>query len=238
MYARLDRDIGSLLDAIDALVGRDEYVVALTADHGVSMIPEQARQAGRDAGRIMAAAVIEPLEQRLNAVLGPGKYVARLSGDDLYFNDGVYDKLEASPDAMKAAVTTLAATPGIQRVFRREELRDGAKSNDPLLRAAALSYFEGRSGDLVIALKPGWMFGSTGTTHGNASIDDKHVPIVFMGRGVKPGRYMQAVTPADVAPTLAALSGVTLPKAEGHVLRMAVTVAPGGRPVTSHSGSK
>ena len=35
--------IGALLDALDALVGRDRYVVALTADHGVSLLPEKAR---------------------------------------------------------------------------------------------------------------------------------------------------------------------------------------------------
>ena len=58
--------------------------------------------------------------------------------------------------------------------------------------------------------------------HGTATADDQHVPILLMGFGVKPGQYQQAATPADVAPTLAAICGVTLPRADGHALTMAL----------------
>jgi len=61
-----------------------------------------------------------------------------------------------------------------------------------------------------------------GTTHGSASSDDQRVPILLMGPGIKPGRYEDAATPADIAPTLAALCDVTLPRAEGHALRAAL----------------
>ena len=88
-----------------------------------------------------------------------------------------------------------------------------------MLRAAALSYVSGRSGDLVLALKPGWMFVGAGTTHGSANPDDQRVPMIFMGRGIKRGAVLPtAATPADLAPTLAALCGIDLPKAEGHAL--------------------
>jgi arylsulfatase A-like enzyme len=43
-----------------------------------------------------------------------------------------------------------------------------------------------------------------------------------MGAGIKPGRYDQAATPADIAPTLAKLCGITLPKAEGRPLTAAL----------------
>ena len=92
-------------------------------------------------------------------------------------------------------------------MFRSEELRGGAKSKDPLLRAAALSYVPGRSGDLIFATKPGWMISASGTTHGSANPDDQRVPMLFFGRGVKPGSYQEPATPADLTPTLAALVG-------------------------------
>jgi hypothetical protein len=72
--------------------------------------------------------------------------------------------------------------------------------------------------------------------HGTASADDQAVPILLMGRGVKPGQYLQPVTPADVAPTLAAICGVTLRQAEGHALTMALRSAP--RPSTSGAALK
>ena len=116
-----------------------------------------------------------------------------------------------------AAIAAIAARPGVMRVFRSEDVRDAAKAKDPLLRAAALSYFPGRSGDLIIVTKPGWMISSAGTTHGSAHPDDQRVPLLFLGQGVTPGKYQQPATPADLAPTLAAIVGVSL-KAEGHPL--------------------
>jgi hypothetical protein len=114
-------------------------------------------------------------------------------------------------------ISAIQSRPGIQRAFRREEVRGGAGSKDPLLRAAALSYFPGRSGDIIFATKPGWMISSGGTTHGSANADDQHVPILLYGRGVKAGKYQDAATPADLTPTLAAIAGMTM-KAEGHPL--------------------
>lgn len=224
LYVHLDRTIGTLLDRLDALVGRGDYVVALTSDHGVTPIPEQLLKAGRDAGRFNVAAMVDAVEKQAQAALGPGEYVARLNGNDLYFERGAYAKLQASSGAVDAIVRTLAATPGVARVFRSEQLKtpESAGADDVLLRAAALSYVDGRSGDLVLAPKPGWMFSGSGTTHGTANPDDQQVPIVLMGRRIKAGQYLQPATPADIAPTLAAVCGTTMPNAEGHVLRVAV----------------
>ena len=58
---------------------------------------------------------------------------------------------------------------------------------------------------------------ATGTTHGSANGDDQRVPILFLGHGIKPGKYQQAASPADLAPTLAGLCGFSM-KAEGHPL--------------------
>ena len=226
MYAHLDRTIGTLFDRLDALVGKGNYVVGLTADHGVTPIPEQLKREGKDAGRLNPITIGAIVDTRARALAGDGKYVNRVNGNDVYFEPGMYQKLEQAPGAMKAVLDALGASQGIERVFRSEELKDAANSPDAILRAAALSYFAGRSGDLVIAAKPGWMFSASGTTHGSANPDDQRVPLLFMGRGVKPGQYLEPSTPADLAPTLAALCGIAMPNAEGHVLREALTSAP------------
>lgn len=228
VYLNLDRTIGTLLDRLDALVGRDQYVLALTADHGVTGVPEQLKAAGQDAGRLGTRALAEIVERAAQAALGPGRYVAQAHYNDVYFEPGMYEKLEAAPSAFAAVLNDLSSRPGVARVFRRQELSDSAapSSSDPLLRAVALSYVAGRSGDLVVATKPGWMFTANATTHGTASADDQRVPIILFGRGIKAGVYTDAVTPADVAPTLAALSGITMPKAEGQVLRAALVAPP------------
>ena len=218
MYAHLDVTLGTLFARLDAAVGKDKWVVGLTADHGVTPIPEQLTAEGKDAGRMSAAAITEAIEKVLGPALGEGRHVTVVNSNDLYFEPGVYDRIRQSSALLNAVVAAIAERPGVQRVFQREQLRDGATSHDALLRAAALSYVPGRSGDLIIALKPGWMFSAGGTTHGSANADDQRVPILFFGHGIKRGTYQQAASPADVAPTLAALAGISLSKAEGHPL--------------------
>jgi len=221
LYTHLDATIGTLFDALDAHVGKGQWVAALSADHGVTTIPDQLVAEGKDGGRIAGGTLIDAVNQALLPTLGQGRHAIALSTNDLYFAPGVYDTLRRTPAAISAAVAALAARPGIQRVFRSEEVRDAADAKDPLLRAAALSYFPGRSGDLIIATRPGWMISAAGTTHGSATPDDQRVPLLFLGRGVKPGRCEEPATPADLAPTLAALVGVKLLKTDGHPLACA-----------------
>jgi arylsulfatase A-like enzyme len=223
LYVHLDRTIGALLDHLDETVGRGRWTLALSADHGITSIPEQSIAAGKDAGRLSNDTIRAVVEQYLRAALGgTGAYVAQATANDLYLAPGVYDRLKTSPRVLDSLVQTLRAVPGIARVFRSEELRDPAVAVDPLQRAAAFGYFPGRSGDLILIPKPGWMFSASGTTHGTATPDDQRVPLVFFGAGVKPGRYGDAVTPADLVPTLAASAGLTISNVDSHVLKAAL----------------
>lgn len=219
MYARLDRSVGVLLDALDKQVGAGNYVLALSADHGVTSIPEQNTQAGRDGGRISVAPLLEAGNAAARKTLGAGKYLSRVVTNEIYFEPGMYEKVKASPATLAAVVAAVAAQPGVRRVFTSDQLATPASSPDPELRAAILSYVPGRSGDLVISPKQGWMVSSSGTTHGSANPDDQRVPVVLFGAGIKTGRYSTPASPADIAPTLASLAGVPLPNAEGAVLK-------------------
>jgi predicted AlkP superfamily pyrophosphatase or phosphodiesterase len=222
LFAHLDRTLGTLFDHLDASVGREHYTVALSADHGVSELPEQLRAAGRPTGRLNAGRLSDVIERFADTALGSDHYVSRISGNDVYFEPDMYEKLTSMPTVLHGVLQLLSAEPGIARVFTSAELRSGAMSKDELLRAAALSYVPDRSGDLVLALKPGYMFAAAGTTHGSPTADDQRVPLLFMGAGIRPGVNRAAATPADLAPTVAALCGITLPQAEGRVLREAI----------------
>jgi predicted AlkP superfamily pyrophosphatase or phosphodiesterase len=222
IYARLDRTIGTLFERLDALVGPQGYTVALSSDHGVSAIPEQSHENGAGGGRMESAAIRRTIDEHARAALGGGPYVANINTNEVYFAPGMYEKLAASPAAMSDVIKAIEAMPGIARVFRGDKLSDAATAKDPLTRAAALSYMPGRGGDLIVAKKPGWMLFGTGTTHGSASPDDQRVPILFLGPAIKRGWYLQPATPADVAPTLAAIYGIKMPQAEGRALRAAL----------------
>jgi hypothetical protein len=187
----------------------------------VTPIPEQLKAEGRDGGRLDSAGLLQALEGAAQKALGPGKYVGHITSNDVYFQPGVFEKLTKNASAMNAVMKAAASEPGIARVFRSDELQDATTAKDALLRAAALSYAPGRSGDLILEPKPGWMVGATGTTHGSANPDDQRVPIILFGEGIKPGKYEDAATPADIVPTLADICGITLSHAQGTVLRSA-----------------
>jgi hypothetical protein len=222
IYAHLDRSLGTLLERLDARVGRDQYVLALTADHGITPIPEHLAEQGHDAGRLNAASMAALVDTRIQAVLGEGRYASRVNGNDVYLEPGVYDRLTANASAVKTVVESLKTMAGLAGVYTATEARSGESARDPLLRAAALSYFPGRSGDLVLVPKPGWISGSIATTHGSGSPDDQRVPVIVFGPGVKPGTFDDEATPADVAPTLAALCGFTLQRVDGRPLKAAL----------------
>jgi predicted AlkP superfamily pyrophosphatase or phosphodiesterase len=222
LYAHLDRTMGVLMDHLDAKVGRGQWVIGLSADHGVTPIAEQLVAEGRDAGRLTTPMVTAVVEQRLRNAFGEGKYVATLIGNDLWLAAGVIERLQKEPQVYDGVIRGLQELPGVLRVFKGEELRDPATAKDPLQRAASLSYFQGRSGDIVLALKPGWMLASSGAQHGSTSNDDKRVPLIFYGSGIKAGRYREAASPADLAPTLAAATGVSLGDTDGRALSAAL----------------
>ena len=221
IYMNLDRTLGELFAHLDATVGKGQWVVGLSADHGVNRIPEAMTAEGKNAGRVDGRAVTASLEERLVKAFGPGKYVNRVNWNDVYLEPGIYDRVRKDKALLADVLKTLEGNLGIQKAFTAEQARAGAGSSDPLLRAAAFSYFPGRSGDLLLVARPGWISPGAAASHGSANSDDQRVPVLLMGAGVKPGTYTMAAGPADVAPSLAALCGITMPKAEGHALSAA-----------------
>lgn len=221
VLARLDATIGRLLDHLDKKVGASNYVVALSSDHGVAEIPEQIEGAGRQS----MLAVRQAIEATIKPLLGGEEpYVAAVSGGEVYFKPGVYDRVKADPAILKAIRTALKAMSGIDRVITSDEVSTPAAraSKDKYIRAVALSYFPGRSGDLFVIPKENWLFQSTGTTHGTLYSYDARVPVILYGAGIRAGSHNDAATPADLAVTVASLVGVTLPSPDGRVLTEAL----------------
>lgn len=222
MYYRLDGTLGALLASLDALVGPDGYTVALTSDHGVTDTPAHLTRDGRSGGRLNARATQDAVQRALESVFGAGVYAERGNAHDVYLRQGVYERLVATPGALETVRAALARVPGVARVFTRDELSSATVEGDAERRAARLSYVPARSGDLVVTPQPGWIFTVEAASHGSAQPEDQRVPIVFYGAGIRPGRYSRAVSPADVAPTLASIAGVRLPRAGGRVLTEAL----------------
>jgi predicted AlkP superfamily pyrophosphatase or phosphodiesterase len=203
-------------------VGRGRYALALTADHGVAPIPEQMKASGGNAGRIITSELGARVNEALKPILGSGQHVATMLYTDLYFAEGVWTKIAASPYALKAATDALMAHPGIAHVLRGDSLPSARTDPNPVRRAAALSYNQGRSGDLIVIPKANWITSADATTHGTLHPYNQRVPIILYGSGVKPGVQSSPASPADIAPTLARIAAVTLEGTDGRPLIEAI----------------
>jgi predicted AlkP superfamily pyrophosphatase or phosphodiesterase len=215
VVARLDVTIGALLDHLDRTVGAGNYVVAFSADHGVGRIPEEEAGLG---GRETNAETTAAIEKALEPLLGPGKYVANAAYTDIYLQKNALKRMKKDSAIRAAVLDALRGMTGIAAAYTADEIMaPGARSSsDPLKRAAALNYFPGRSGDVIIVPRENWILSTSATTHGTLYPYDQHVPLIFYGAGVKKGRFAVEASPADVAPTLATLAGIPFHTTDGH----------------------
>jgi len=213
---QLDATIGRLIEHLDRTVGPDSYLLALSADHGVAVIPEQ-NAAGRVANEDLGALVERTLVEQWGSPATRGYVAAALSGQ-IYFADGVLHRLRASPPAAKAVEQALLGVNGISRVIWRDQL----DRDDPVTRAIARSYVESRSGDLFMVPARDWIIelrsDGDATTHGTGYEYDRHVPLFLLGRGAKAGQQTDSVSPLDIGPTLAHAAGLSFTNREGRPL--------------------
>ena len=230
ILVRLDEELGELLAHLDRKVGRGNYIVALSADHGVAPVPEDMAKTGADAGVLN----VSELQERMEKALEPFNYtkyaIARMAEGNVYFSPGIYGRLKQDPAALRALVDAALSQPGVAAVYRAEDLSGAVSGSSQIRTALTLNYFPGRSGDLFIVPKPYWLVDGSpagkkaggGTGHGTPYNYDQHVPLLLLGYAIQPGEYFAVVTPADIAPTFAALCGITLATRDGRVLAEAL----------------
>lgn len=219
---RLDKTLGQLLRTLDDTVGPGGYVLGLTADHGVAPIPESRALAGLEGGRVDKRAVLEAVTRALTPALGPGRHAVRMDGAQVYLSAEAQSRVATSPALLDPAIAAVAAMTGIERVLPSAGLEQQRQSADPIVRAAALSHVTGRSGQLVVVTRAHYIASDPNpdaTTHGTHHAYDQHVPMIFFGAGVKAGRYRDAASPADLAPTLADRIGLPMPGSDGRPQR-------------------
>lgn len=227
MVVRTDNILGSFLKFLDAEVGLSNCLVALSGDHAVSQIPDYlASASGRNAlGQLSHKAIFAECETTLTRQFGPPaagtRWIAGTSNNSLAFAQSTLRERSVSVDQASAAVVQMMKNhEGIAAAYTRDELEHLVPVRSLQTRMLN-SYFASRCGDVTFAFLPLYVEAEDhkGATHGQPYESDAHVPCLLMGPGVKKGIYPAACTPADIAPTLSALTGVEFtPGCQGRVL--------------------
>lgn len=221
---RLDADLGRFLAELEKQVGRGRILVVLTADHGVSELPEYLAEVGASAcpvasGRVDTKVLSQRLEAHLRATLEPADAAPHeapwLQLESLEYTLNRSLAAERGVPAQRvldAARAFLEAEPGIARVWSAAEIEAGA-GPEPFARLYRNSFDPERSGDLALQTAPGCVFSpyAAGTSHGTPHLYDRAVPLVLLGPGIEKGVVRGRAAPVDIAPTLAPLLGVEAP---------------------------
>ena len=211
-YLRLDRDLADFLSYLDQRVGKDGYVFVLTADHaaGHNLTFEQEHKLPGSGLRTDRALKIADSTAR--AFTGQNlALVTRVANYQVFFNNPRIDSLGIDRMALIRAVSSALRErlPGAAFVIPAEEAQL-ATAPQAIRERIINGYRKGRSGEIFIVADPGWYGRSSGkralgTSHGVWSPYDTHIPLIFMGRGIRPGHLYRETYITDIAATLAAL---------------------------------
>lgn len=219
MAIRTDALIAKLFEAVDRTVGLQNVVVVLAADHGVAPTPEANAERHMPGGRLPAGEVSKAIQAALAGKFGEGNWIASSAEYAVYLNlDLIAQKKLDRATVDRTAAAAVREIPHVFRVYTREQLMS-TSFEDPVGRLVSNGFFPRRSPDVEVLLDPYWLFVGSGTSHGTTFDYDTHVPVVFMGPGIRPGRYNENIFVNDIAPTLATMLDVETPSGSiGRVL--------------------
>ncbi len=210
-YLRLDKDLEDFFNFLDKKFGKDGYLFFITADHGGNQSPGFLEEHKLPTG-VVPGKMVENLNELLNKQFGQPKLILASSNGQLYLNYEEMEKGKIRRDVLVSVIAKeLKKDKGIQNVFDNEKLAM-ASLPEPAKTMYINGYHPKRSGDIVVIKSAGWKNGSRmGATHGDWNPYDAHIPLVWMGKGIKPGKTNRTVGMTDIAPTVAAILRVQMP---------------------------
>jgi hypothetical protein len=212
---RLDLLLERLFRKIDDEVGLSNTMIVLTADHGSMPLVETLQARGIDARRASPSMLEDAVTQAIERRFGEGSSIVEyFAPPDFYLNEeGIQKRQLNHNEVVETIRTALLETGLVARVYTHDDIRNGDAA-DPMLALYQNAFFEPRTADLSVQLKEHIYLSDMpgGTGHGTPYDGDRHVPIIFMGSAIKPGSYSDPCGPEDIAPTLAMMLDLELPR--------------------------
>lgn len=218
-YVRLDRDLKHFLNFINDFVGLENTVIILTSDRGSSDSPRFLREINMPGGFFKDKNAETLLNSFLNAVYGEDKLIEYFDGSYIYLNRYKIEDLKLNLNEIQQKVSSfLVDFTGVSNALSSYNLENRNYTSGMQMRAQN-SYQKKRSGDISVILEPGYMPGSD-LNYGSGYRNFTHVPLIFYGWKIKPGKTDTPVSMTDIAPTLARFLNIAYPNAStGKVLQ-------------------
>lgn len=212
VYIRLDKEIEKLLNTLDAKVGKDNYTVFLTADHGAVNVPAYLESVKIPAGYFDGAAFEEQVGNITIETHKVSSFLKNISNQQIFLDREKIQQLGLDlDDVQEAIVNQIITFDQVYKAYTASTMSTTqfTKGIENLLQNG---YNQKRSGDVLFVLDPAVIqYSKTGSTHGSPLNYDTHVPLIFYGNGITKGSTTTHTTIPDIAPTMSALLGITFP---------------------------
>lgn len=214
-YLRLDKDIEEILNALDKEVGKNNYVVFLTADHGGADVPKHLLDNKIPAGYLYEKQVKKDVQVFLQNVYGDSLILKDVSNEQLFFEEQRIWNARQNVEEVEFAVAKFLLTlKGMAEAYPSKVMKYESFEKDDYRALLKNGYNHTMSGNVCYIMQPAWMdYAEKGTTHGAAYNYDTHVPLIFFGKGIKKGSSFNYTTITQIAPTVCELIQVNQPNA-------------------------
>jgi hypothetical protein len=208
IYLRLDIEISRLIKTIEDKVGKNNFVLFLTADHAVVPVPQMLVDKKMPGGYLFMNELISDLGEKLQQQFGEN-FILTCENDNIYLNHERMRAMDRDPSMIESYVANeISKWKGVKHTFTSEDIRNGSGSNE-WQNMVRRGYDATKSGDVLFLLEPGYLVKETrselagkGTSHGSAFNYDTHVPLLWLGRGVKKMEIFRNIEIVDIAATL------------------------------------
>lgn len=221
-YLRLDRNIADLLDYLDEQVGKGNYLVALTSDHGVVDVPQELINKNLPGGYFDSDKAVGELAEFLKTEFGDEDWIENYTNQQVYLDRDLIDQNGLSKQVVQQkAADFLLQFEGVKSTNTAHNYQyESYSTGQEAMYQRGFMY--DRSGDVYIQLKSGWLDTDypTGTSHGSPYNYDTHVPLIFYGWNVPQGETSRKTTIPQIAPTISNMLNIPLPSgSEANILQ-------------------
>jgi len=212
-YLRLDLDLAKLLSSLDAQVGKGNYTLFLTSDHGGGDVPTYLTSVKIPSGYFDDPEFDSKLKEFVFEKYKKENLIESISNYQVFFNYRTIEEAKIDRTAFENEIAHfILQYPKVNKVFTRSQLENGNYS-EGISSLVQKGFNQKRSGDVIFVLDPAVISytTTTGSTHGSGFSYDTHAPLIFFGKGIKHGSTAKKSEVVDIAPTISVLLGIAFP---------------------------
>jgi hypothetical protein len=208
MYIRLDLEIARLIKQLEETVGKDGFVLFLTADHAVVPVPQYLLDKKLPGGYVFLNDNMAALKREVVQQFGMD-LIDMEENLNIYLNHARIDSLKINKKDVALFVSErIERWEGVKHAFTAEQLTNTGNDNE-WREMVRKGYHARVSGDVLFILEPGYLpktkeseSAHKGTSHGSAFNYDTHVPLLWYGKGIPKQEVFRSINIADISATL------------------------------------